>query len=75
MDGEFNESIGDTNNKPQFTFYYCQKVSIADVLRLVEERLPGAELEKVYLLPTMGCTITPDTSFGVDAYATHKKKL
>ena len=70
MQEEFVKGIGDTNKQPQYTFFYCQKVSVMDVLRLIEKEMPGTDLEKVYLLPTAGCVITPDTSLGVDPNAT-----
>ncbi len=65
MQDDFEISQGETLGSRQITFYYCQKVTLEDIHRMIEREFPNTEPKDIYFLPTFGCTISTGNTFEV----------
>ena len=65
MQDNFEITQGETLGSKQATFYYCQKVTLEDVLRMIEREFPGTAPKDIFLLPVAGCTISTGNTFEV----------
>jgi len=68
MQDNFTVGVGETNGEKRVNFYYCQKVTLEDILRMLEGEFPDKKPREIYLLPTAGCTISTGDTFGVKPY-------
>lgn len=68
MQDNFEITRSETFGSKQATFYYCQKVSLEDILEMIRQEFPDTSPRKIFFLPTAGCTITKGNTFEVKSF-------